>query len=225
MEIKEKMTKDEKNEIKYRMKRLARKFCRRNNVYEEFDSSVGRLIEKAYSSAYLLCLHENKTKINCTNCSAFGKHCPHKVNGDPYHYDCAMTVEELEKACEETQELLDKQIEATLKLDKENEELTRINDNLEKDRLAHIELEDKLKKENAELKDYRLTTVAKQQTEMSKYALKLEHNLSWYDDQLTKAKELLEKWYKQHSDKGYTETFYQNLLRETENLLWSEVEK
>lgn len=31
---------------------------------------------------------------------------------------------ELEKACDETQELLDKQIEATLKLDKENAELT-----------------------------------------------------------------------------------------------------
>ena len=50
-----------------------------------------------------------------------------------------------------------------------------------------------LEKENAELKDYRLTTVAKQQTEMSKYALNLEHKLSWYDDQLTKAKELLER--------------------------------
>ena len=50
-----------------------------------------------------------------------------------------------------------------------------------------------LEKENAELKDYRLTTLAKQQTGMSKYALNLEHKLSWYDDQLTKAKELLER--------------------------------
>ena len=32
-------------------------------------------------------------------------------------------IEELEKACDETQELLDKQIEATYKLDKENAEL------------------------------------------------------------------------------------------------------
>ena len=32
-------------------------------------------------------------------------------------------IKELEKACEETQELLDKQIEATYKLDKENAEL------------------------------------------------------------------------------------------------------
>ena len=49
----------------------------------------------------------------------------------------------------------------------------------------------KLEKENAELKDYRLTTLAKQQTDMSKYALNLEHKLSWYDDQLTKAKEII----------------------------------
>jgi hypothetical protein len=34
------------------------------------------------------------------------------------------------------------------------------------------------------------------------------------------ARELLGKWYGQHSEKGYTETFYQNLLRETEKLLW-----
>jgi hypothetical protein len=58
---------------------------------------------------------------------------------------------------------------------------------------ARIEQVERLKKENAELKDYRLTTLAKQQTDMSKYALNLEHKLSWYDDQLTKAKELLKK--------------------------------
>ena len=34
-------------------------------------------------------------------------------------------IAELEKACEETQELLDKQIEATYKLDKENAELKK----------------------------------------------------------------------------------------------------
>ena len=34
-------------------------------------------------------------------------------------------ITELEKACEETQELLDKQIEATYKLDKENAELKK----------------------------------------------------------------------------------------------------
>ena len=71
---------------------------------------------------------------------------------------------ELKKACDETQELLDKQIEATYKLDKEN----------------------------AELKDYRLTTLAKQQTENQKYTVNLEHKLSWYDDQLAKAKEIIE---------------------------------
>lgn len=39
----------------------------------------------------------------------------------------ATCIEELEKACEETQELLDKQIESTYKLDKENAELKEIN--------------------------------------------------------------------------------------------------
>ena len=34
---------------------------------------------------------------DCPNCLAFGKHCPHKVNGDPYFYDCYLTVAELEK--------------------------------------------------------------------------------------------------------------------------------
>jgi len=57
------MTKDEKSEIKYRMKRLARKFCRRNDVYRSFDDVVAKLVERAYLSAYLLCLHENKNKI------------------------------------------------------------------------------------------------------------------------------------------------------------------
>ena len=33
--------------------------------------------------------------------------------------------------------------------------------------------------------------LAKQQTDMSKYALSLEHKLSWYDNQLTKAKDLI----------------------------------
>jgi hypothetical protein len=54
-------------------------------------------------------------------------------------------------------------------------------------------VEKQLREENAELKDYRLTTLAKQQTDMSKYALNLEHKLSWYDDQLTKAKVALRK--------------------------------
>lgn len=48
-------------------------------------------------------------------------------------------------------------------------------------------------KENAELKDYRLSTLKNHQTGIQKYALNLEHKLSWYDDQLTKAKEIIKK--------------------------------
>lgn len=40
---------------------------------------------------------ENEIDGICPNCPAFGLHCPHKVNGDPYHYDCRMTVYTLEK--------------------------------------------------------------------------------------------------------------------------------
>lgn len=66
------MTRDE---IKYRMKCLARKFCKRNNVYKEFDSSVGKLIEKAYISAYILCLHESKNNEKSPRCSYQCEHC------------------------------------------------------------------------------------------------------------------------------------------------------
>lgn len=86
-----------------------------------------------------------------------------------------------------------------------------LNDNAE--RIAELE------KENAELKDYRLTTVAKQQTDMSKYALNLEHKLSWYDDQLNKAKELLKSFIElENCTLDYDE------IKEAEQFL-SEVEK
>lgn len=38
----------------------------------------------------------NRYEHDCPSCSAFGKHCPHRVNGDPYFYDCYLTVTELE---------------------------------------------------------------------------------------------------------------------------------
>jgi predicted nuclease with TOPRIM domain len=71
---------------------------------------------------------------------------------------------ELKKACDETQELLDKQIEATLKLDKENAELIQENEEMKKGlgcETCQIHLEymrlnnkiDDLEKENAELNE------------------------------------------------------------------------
>ena len=42
--------------------------------------------------------------------------------------------------------------------------------------------------------------------------------------QIGKMKELLEKWYNLYSDKTYTETFYQYLLRSIEKYLWTDVE-
>lgn len=49
----------------------------------------------------------DEMKHSCPDCPAFGKHCPHKVDGDPYYYNCQMTVDELEE------------IEAELRKDKE----------------------------------------------------------------------------------------------------------
>lgn len=69
------MTKDERSRIKYRMKRLAGKFCRRNHVYESFDDSVGELIKRSYLSAYFQCLHENKnrtTELEKEKCELLG---------------------------------------------------------------------------------------------------------------------------------------------------------
>lgn len=86
------------------------------------------------------------------------------------------------------------------KLEKENAELKNIADfqtssNMDryfqlkrcKEQIAELE------KENAEVRDYRLSTLAKEQSEVSKYALNLEHKLEWYDNELTKAKEILKR--------------------------------
>jgi hypothetical protein len=45
------------------------------------------------------------------------------------------------------------------------------------------------------------------------------------ETQIEKMKSALERWYKQHSDKTYTETFYVNLITDTEILLWRNCEK
>lgn len=37
------------------------------------------------------------------------------------------------------------------------------------------------------------------------------------------ARGLLEKWFKQHSDKDYTATFYDELIKATDEFLWSDV--
>ena len=106
-----------------------------------------------------------------------------------------------ELECLRTKEL-QKQIEIDAKqiraLQKQNGELTDYNKKLlqsDIDKQNKIVLLSKkvndLQKENAELKDYRLKTLKEQQTGIQKYALNLEHKLNWYDDKLTKAKEII----------------------------------
>ncbi len=68
---------------------------------------------------------------DCPNCPAFGKHCPHKVNGDPYYYNCSMTIEVLEK---------------------ENAELKADNDARKFAMAMSEKVEKQLREENAELK-------------------------------------------------------------------------
>lgn len=51
----------------------------------------------------------------------------------------------------------------------------------------------KFEKKNTKLRDYRLSTLVKEQSEVSKYALNLEHKLEWYDNKFTKAKEIIDK--------------------------------
>ena len=43
---------------------------------------------------------------DCPSCPAFGKHCPHRVNGAPYTYDCYLTVADLEKENAELKEFV-----------------------------------------------------------------------------------------------------------------------
>lgn len=64
---------------------------------------------------------------------------------------------------------------------------------------------DKLKKRNAELKGMYAHSARKAGT---------------YEQLIEKMKSALERWYNQHSDKSYTETFYKNLIADTEELLW-----
>ncbi|MCR5765959.1 MAG: hypothetical protein K6G09_08305 [Treponema sp.] len=77
-------------------------------------------------------------------------------------------------------------------LQKENTELTRINDNLEKDRLAHIELEDKLTKENAELKGIKdVATLIRANNDTVVTLMQLNNMLVSKSQKLTKAKTYL----------------------------------
>ena len=42
-------------------------------------------------------------------------------------------------------------------------------------------------------------------------------------NQISIARGLLEKWYNQHSDKSYTETFYDALIKATEEFIWGNI--
>ena len=50
-------------ELKEIAKRDANRFCRRNSVYEEYDSSVADMIKKLYITTYLRARHQVMSEI------------------------------------------------------------------------------------------------------------------------------------------------------------------
>ena len=116
-------------------------------------------------------------------------------------------IDELEKACDETQKLLDKQIEATYKLDKENAELKHqlahrncldCSNHSSKLRMRNLDLE----KENAELK---------KQLEHRNCVDCSNHGSNI---KLTKAKELLKEFVHHYKDKTIYIENMQDLLEQ-----------
>ena len=130
---------------------------------------------------------------------------------------------ELEKACDETQKLLDKQIEATYKLDKENAELRKVAEFQQSSNMSR-HFENKKLKEGLAIG----STFNKSLNSMNK---NLEEEMDKYrnmvfdkDDQLTKAKELLKEFVHHYKAKTIYIENMKDLLEQAEQFL-SEVEK
>ena len=92
----------EKYNLEYKIENLENKIEHHQEVINTLQKKNAELSEKL-----------NRHKHDCPNCSAFGKHCPHRVNGDPYTYDCYLTVAELEKENAELNEKLSEQKQYT----------------------------------------------------------------------------------------------------------------
>ena len=83
------------------------------------------------------------------------------------------------------------------------QELSKLEGKLADLTSEYYELENLKNNEIAELKDYRLKTLAENQTDVQKYAVNLEHKLSWYDEQLLKAKEIIKRLLKATYGEGW----------------------
>lgn len=153
-------------------------------------------------------------------------------------------IEELEKACEETQELLDKQIDATYKLDKENAELKKNCEDLKEFyEMEYFEIADRTADEKIkELEKYQEEVTVDDYSpydentwgmmheemyvpkELVRDLLKESYALSEHrKDQLIKAKDLLAKWVELYKPKSKT-ALPTPIQVDTEQFL-SEVEK
>lgn len=148
-------------------------------------------------------------------------------------------IAELEKDRDYFSDALDKQIEATLKLDKENAELEHNNETLIKViNNVHVVRIKQLEKENTELKaDNDARKFAMSMSEKVEKQLRNERNtflaqneqyekdLIDFNENLTKAKEIIKKFLLWENDwHEKTESKYE-LLKQAEQFLNSEAEK
>jgi hypothetical protein len=104
-----------------------------DNVNAEMLKRFNRLAELEKENAELDC-QKNRNKF-CYSCANATERCFRNEIGCPCEKYKSYKDEnaELKKACDETQELLDKQIEATYKLDKENAELKEMYHEIDED--------------------------------------------------------------------------------------------
>ena len=108
-------------------------------------------------------------------------------------------ITELEKACEETQELLDKQIEATYKLDKENAELRKIAE-FQQSNNMNTHLENKKLKEGLAVGSTWNKHLNSLNKELEEERDKYRNMVFDKDEQLTKAKKIIRECIKHTCD-------------------------
>lgn len=107
----------EKYNLEYKIENLENKIEHHQEVINTLQKKNAELSEKL-----------NRHKHDCPNCSAFGKHCPHRVNGDPYTYDCYLTVADLEKENAELRKVAEFQQSSNMSRHFENKKLIEESD-------------------------------------------------------------------------------------------------
>lgn len=55
--------KEVKKDLRAQAKKDAKRFCRRNKIYNTYDESVAKMIEKLYVTTYLRAFHQQSTEV------------------------------------------------------------------------------------------------------------------------------------------------------------------